>query len=164
MFELMIMTEEMKKKLDPDAYSCAIDKSANIIVWKSPTRWSDCDEDFYSRFYIAKNYIKIAYFRLIHNRTSPNNSEFIVPGDEVIYNWSIISFEKYDTCTYKYSELLEILKEGLTTYGKGVQINESHPDFTVTFDFQSWSELWANLPQKKPIKHLKYNRTCGTNM
>ena len=30
MFELMIMTEEMKKKLDPDAYSCAIDKSANL--------------------------------------------------------------------------------------------------------------------------------------
>ena len=122
MFELMIMTEEMKKKLDPDAYSCAIDKSANIIVWKSPTRWSDCDEDFYSRFYIAKNYIKIAYFRLINNTTSPNNSEFI-------------AFEKYNTCTYKYSELLEIFKEGLTTYGQGVWINESHPDFTVTFDF-----------------------------
>ena len=135
MFELMIMTEEMKKKLDPDAYSCAIDKSANIIVWKSPTRWSDCDEDFYSRFYIAKNYIKIAYFRLINNTTSPNNSEFIVPGDAVIYNWSIISFEKYNTCIYKYSELLEIFKVGLTTYGQGVWINESHPDCTVTFDF-----------------------------
>ena len=64
MFELIIMTEEMKKKLDPDAYSCAIDKSANIIVWKSPTRRLDCDEDFYSRFYISKNYIKKSYFFL----------------------------------------------------------------------------------------------------
>jgi len=37
-------------------------------------------------------------------------------------------------CTYKNKELLEILKDGLSVYGMGVQ-NEIHPDFAVTFNF-----------------------------
>jgi hypothetical protein len=46
MFELIIMTEEMKKKLDPDvysAYSCVIDKSANVIIWQGYVHWTERD-------------------------------------------------------------------------------------------------------------------------
>ena len=62
MFEFMIMTEEMKKKLDPDAYSCIIDKSANIIIWQGYVHWTEREMGFYyERFYIAKDYTKIAF-------------------------------------------------------------------------------------------------------
>ena len=43
MFELIEMTEEMKKKLDSDAYLCVIDKSANIIIWQGYVHWTERD-------------------------------------------------------------------------------------------------------------------------
>ncbi|MFC0035636.1 hypothetical protein [Cardiobacterium valvarum] len=43
MFEFMKMTEEMKKKLDSDAYLCVIDKSANIIIWQGYVHWTERD-------------------------------------------------------------------------------------------------------------------------
>ena len=136
MFELIEMTEEMKKKLDSDAYLCVIDKSANIIIWQGYVHWTEREMGFYyERFYIAKDYAKITFFILSCDKEYlPNGNEHITPGDEIIYNWSIASFERINMCTYKDEELLEILKDGLCVYGMGVQ-NEIHPDFAVTFNF-----------------------------
>ena len=43
MFELIEMTEEMKKKLDSDAHLCAIDKINNIIIWGEDVHWTQRD-------------------------------------------------------------------------------------------------------------------------
>lgn len=62
MFEFIEMTEEMKKKLDPDAHLCAIDKINNIIIWSESVHWTEREMGFYyERFYIAKDYTKIAF-------------------------------------------------------------------------------------------------------
>ena len=136
MFEFIEMTEEMKKKLDSDAHLCAIDEINNIIIWGEDVHWTEREMGFYYEpFYIAKDYTKIAFFILSCDKLYlPNGNEHITPGDKVIYNWSIISFKRINTCTYKDEELLEILKDGLSVYGMGAQ-NKSHPDFSVTFDF-----------------------------
>ena len=90
---------------------------------------------YYERFYIAKDYTKIAFFILSYDSIRlPNGSEHFKAGDKTIYNWSIISFERLHACAYQDDELLEILKDGLSVYGGGVY-NKSHPDFSVTFDF-----------------------------
>lgn len=137
MFEFITMDEEILKRPIPNTYPCVIDKSANIIIWRRPIHWTEMEMGYYyERLYITENYINIAFFELSCDaKHLPNGNKHITLGDEVIYNWSIISFEEYSTCTYRYSELLEILKEGLTIYGQGIQINQSHPNFTVTFNF-----------------------------
>ena len=136
MFELIEMTEEMKKKLDSDTRLCVINKMSNIIIWSEAAHWTEIEMGFYyERFYIAKDYTKIAFFILSYDVTYlPNGSEHFKAGDKAIYNWSIISFERLHACAYQDDELLEMLKDGLSVYGGGVY-NKSHPDFAVTFNF-----------------------------
>lgn len=69
MIELIIMTEEMKKKLDPDAYSaysCVIDKSANVIIWQGYVHWTERERwDFIMNVFILQKIIKRLLFYLI---------------------------------------------------------------------------------------------------
>ena len=135
MFEFMKMTEEMKKKLDSDAYLCVIDKSANIIIWQGYVHWTERDGILLWTFLYCKGLCEDCFFILSCDKEYlPNGNEHITPGDEAIYNWSIISFERLHACAYQDDELLEMLKDGLSVYGGGVY-NKSHPDFAVTFDF-----------------------------
>lgn len=91
---------------------------------------------YYERFYIAKDYKKIAFFILSCDQIYlPGGNENITLADEVVYNWSVAYFEKLNACVYKDSELLEILKDGLSVYGLGAKRNESFPNFIVTFNF-----------------------------
>ena len=56
MFELIEMTEEMKKKLDSDTRLCVINKMSNIIIWSEAAHWTEIEMGFYyERFYIAKD-------------------------------------------------------------------------------------------------------------
>ena len=70
MFELIEMTEEMKKKLDSDTRLCVINKMSNIIIWSEAAHWTEIEMGFYyERFYIAKDYTKIAflfYLMILH--------------------------------------------------------------------------------------------------